>query len=373
MGLALLTKTTAYIFAFPFLAWLGISLLKPLNIKGVIRLAIAMVMVIVINFGQYMRNGNLFGNPFGITGDKQDSVYTNETINVPAFTSNVIRNMSFHLRIPSTEFNAEIYTLINKVHQKIGVSPDDPRTTWPGTKFSITNALFHEDQAGNFTHFILLLICIVSYVILPKKNHNVNLYFAMLIFGFSLFCLILKWQPWNSRLELPLFVLSSSYIGYVISFWRPRFATLLGIWLLLSCLPWVFYNQIKPLYRPDNIFNTNRTEQYFYSNLEIKQAYFEAVKYLNNANCSNVGLLLGGDDWEYPLWMIMDPNMDNGLVLEHVNVTNNSSRYANTIPERNLCAVFSTWDIDHETLTVEGRTFTKSWQLDPVSVFLPNP
>jgi len=75
LGLAILTKQTAYIFAFPFCIWfLFLAIKKP---NHFLLLLIIPLIISLINFGPYKRNLELYGNPIGVH-DFQNQGFTNE-------------------------------------------------------------------------------------------------------------------------------------------------------------------------------------------------------------------------------------------------------------------------------------------------------
>lgn len=77
----------------------------------------------------------------------------------------------------------------------------------------------NENSTGNLLHFLLLLLCISVFFIrkdFRKQSYLVIYTFATIATGL-IFCYLLKWQPWNSRLHLPLFVLTSPFIGLILS------------------------------------------------------------------------------------------------------------------------------------------------------------
>src|SRR5205823_11662328 len=134
-----------------------------------------------------------------------------------ALTSNVLRNVSQQLGSVK-RLNVLPERAVLSIHRWIGVDPDDPRTTWPGTHFEFPSGSFHEDRAGNPLHVVLIAIGITTVLVRRRAEGAVRpasgrAYAAALIAGFILFCLVLKWQPWNSRLHLPLFVLSAPLVG----------------------------------------------------------------------------------------------------------------------------------------------------------------
>ena len=354
LGLAFFSKGTAYIYAFPFLVWFFISSLKHFGWHFWRPLLIITGIVILINISHELRNIDLFGHPLAAGDDK----YTNEIFTVASLLSNVIRNISLHIYIPIQSSRDIIEDLIRSLHILLNIGVSDPRTTW--TEYHLPadfSGLFHEDSASNTLHLLLIIGTIIVFLkegFLRRKN-NLSIYLISVITAFLLFCLILKWQPWHSRLHLPLFVLFSPFVGTVlakISHYY-KIVNLLAFILIFSSLFWVLGNKSRPLvaqmneklFTPssyENIFNTSRIEQYFINNREIKKPYIEVTSILNSQTCSNIGLALGIDDWEYPLWVLLQ-NSKKPYRIEQVDVKNLSAKKSQVYPHNNFvpCAIMS--------------------------------
>src|SRR5205814_3906479 len=90
------------------------------------------------------------------------------------------------------------------------ISVDDPRTTWPEVQFSVNPASLDEDYAGNPLQAVLAIVAIGAAIWFALRSGPKvpGIYAACLIVAFLLFAAYLRWQPWHSRLELPLLVLS---------------------------------------------------------------------------------------------------------------------------------------------------------------------
>jgi hypothetical protein len=123
-------------------------------------------------------------------------------------------------------------------------------------------------------------------------------------------------------------VLSSAVIGVVLSKYKYRwFAGAIMITLLLASLFWLFYNASRPLIGFDgrtSILKSARVDQYFNSRPFLKDSYYKAAELAKGENCKDIGLRLGKDDWEYPIWVFLR-NMGKEMPrIEHVEVTNKS-------------------------------------------------
>ena len=371
LGLGILTKSTAYIFAFPFLVWLVLSTVKVrLSIKMPL-IALALMFAFVTNLGHYARNYDLYGNPLGPGQESSDLVYANETYSVSAVTSNLIRNVGLHLGTPVNRLNAALVNAISLLHKLIGIAPNDVRTTWGGKEFYIPFSA-HEDTAGNLVHLILITIAIILYVFQRPREREAGLYIFSLTLAFLLFSVYLKWQPWNSRLHLPLFILCAPFIGLIISRTRDnKIANLCMALLIVVALPWVFLNSSRPILGKNSIFTTSRIEQYFINRPSLLSPYLESAQILSDLHCSDIGLVIGIKDWEYPLWILLRENTGEIVRIEHVNVTNISQwLYSGNYHDKfNKCAIFTLNPDPTDTVSIGGMVYSREWSSDSVNLY----
>jgi hypothetical protein len=388
LGLALLTKATAYLYAFPFLLYFALRTLKTHKFRSVVHSCLLIAVAFVLNLGYYMRNLQLFGYPFGDPHIVE--ICRNQLMNAPSLASNLIRNIAIHLAVPSELVNVATYNIIKIVHANLGVSIDDPSITFWTMKFHIYFSL-HEDFTGNLIHLMLLMLCSIFFFCRMKqwKKTDMVSYYAAVSGGFLLFCLYLKWQPWHSRLHLPLFVLSSPFVAMVLwrSFNPVENAKIPFIWrnsivffsivffLIFACFPWLFYNWPKNLIGSGNIFATSRVEQYFSNRWDIKDLYVGAIDFLKTKGCSDIGIvLLGEDDFEYPFVVLIQNKVSDSFRLEHVNVNNISSKYSDIPPFNNFnpCVILCVNCEGDNLLLIKDYPYVKEWSSGSVSVFVRN-
>ncbi|MGK7874611.1 MAG: hypothetical protein AB4426_15285 [Xenococcaceae cyanobacterium] len=382
LGLAILTKGTAYIYGVPFCIWLTLWGIKKLRWQLWKPVIIVLIIVLAINFGHYTRNFTLFGSPLGVSGG-----YTNEVFSMTIFISNVTRNLALHADIVRNIGLQNIITpttgitekLIKILHLGLGLDVSDSRTTSPpGANFHVSGLSMHEDTAGNPVHLLLILLSFIFLITNRKLRRQPYLlsYFWAVSAGFFLFCFLLTWSPWRSRLHLPLFILFSALVGVVFSkSLNYRITNFLGCILILLSHSWVLNNAIRPLVGSNNIFNTTRIEQYFESKPYLKIPYIEAVEIAKYKKCSNIGLIGDKIDYEYPLWVLFNEG-DGQVRIRHVNVTNESAPQANQYPyiRFKACAIISVMseknkkEIGKEVVTKSG-IYHQYWSEGTVQVF----
>jgi len=313
-GLAILTKGVAYIYGFPFLLWWCISQInrsRPAFLRYVL---VFITIVISINATHYFRNYALSKNPLGVT----EGIVTNK-ISINSLYSNTIRNIGLHIGTPFPNLN---HFLEQEIYKMIGSDINNPNATWKGEEFHVHPTSFYEDDAGNLFHFLLLISSFIMLCLLywKIKEPTLFLYSTAFIIVFLLFSLLLKWQPWNSRLHLPLFVLGAPIIGTVFCItMKPKTTYTIAIILILASLPWLFYNSTRPIAGKNNIFNTRRIEQYFVNMPTIKIPYNKIASEISFKKYTNIGLQTEREVFEYPLWLLLK---NDNCRIEHVNVQN---------------------------------------------------
>jgi hypothetical protein len=260
------------------------------------------------------------------------------------------------------------------LHRLLGIDINDPRTTWRETEFHVVWPR-SEDYSGNLLHFILIAMSFVVLLIFPKINKSrvITGFYIALLAAFFLFCLIIKWQPWHSRLHLPLFVLFSPLVAITLSgFLKNKDINMIVVILLLYALPFLLKNSANPLIGTNNIFNTSKIDQYFVHRPNLRDPYIGAAQFLNSQECRDVGLYLDLDDWEYPLWFLLKKDKKKKVHIEHINVRNNSAVKYNKYPFNKFrpCAILSLVSDEESRIVYKKDIFVKEWKSDPVKIYM---
>lgn len=368
LGLAILTKATGYIYGFSFFLWLVVILVKKLRWKLWKPLLIISGLIICINAGQYARNLNVYGKPIFSGGD----TYLNRIFTPQALVSNAFKNLSLHLSTPGEKVRGAMTAGIQSVDAVLGIEKNDSRITWG--EFKIPEMSTNEDVAGNLMHAVLFCVLFVICMVRRDLRREEKLlpYFFTLIGSFILFCYLLKWQMFHSRLHLPLFVLFSPISGVVLTkIKNKKIIYLIVIILIMGALPYVLCNEKRPLIAKRNIFNTKRTDQYFIYQPGRRRPYMETVNFLHFIGCSDIGLIMGEDSWEYPFWVLLNEGVEQKARLKHVNVNNLTSKAASFLFEDYTpCAIITFDEQKDKAIKSQGHMYTKAWGIDYLNVFL---
>jgi hypothetical protein len=320
--------------------------------------------VFTLNVGFLVRNTTVFGSPLGPPDEGAPALqYRNAELTPTLFMSNVARDLGVNLvATPWAAVNIRSLNLVKAIHTLIGADIQDPRTTWGGELFreQRVDQAYDENVAGNPVHLVLALITLVAMWPLRRRlMPSAPLYAAALVSGFLLFAATLRWQPWDSRLELPWFVLFAPLFGVVCEAIGARIAACIAAVLVFSMLPWVMNNQARPLLGPGTVLDTTRASQYFIFQPDLEPAYEEAAAFLADQHCSQVGFISNQDGWEYPLWVLSPAP----LQVKHVAVSNVSHELAATaFPPCAIVALGPAFVTN--PIQIDGQTFQPVWTQD---------
>ena len=195
-----------------------------------------------------------------------------------------MRNTTLQISTPVGGVNRLIERTVVAAHGALGIDPNDPQTTYGATQFSVRQASNGEDTAGN-----PLPLCLADWGRgggcgeHRYRRSPLGVYLLCLVAGFLLFSLLLRWQPWNSRLMLPLFVLGSAAAGVVLGDLPSVPLAVLVIGLAVAATPWLMTNRSRPLIASaalqtsPSILATSRTDQYLAQRPELEQPYRSAA------------------------------------------------------------------------------------------------
>jgi 4-amino-4-deoxy-L-arabinose transferase-like glycosyltransferase len=225
VGLALLTKSSGYLYAFPFMIWLFLAYINRLRWKMWQPFSIVTVMLLGLNLNHYLRNFNLYGSP--IATAEYSEHYKIEVYSLPTWISNVIRNLSLHADIIRhlglqgliTPLTGKVARFVELIHGGLGIDINDARTTFPAGSYRVPGLSFDENIAGNPLHLLLIISAIIAFAFHRKLRVHKKVigYLFTVIVGFFLLCLMLKIQQFQSRHHLFIFVIFSAFVGLVLS------------------------------------------------------------------------------------------------------------------------------------------------------------
>jgi hypothetical protein len=342
-GLAVLTKSTAIAFVMPFLLWFGIWALATQGFRRTaLRLLPFLAIFVAINSFFWVRNTQVFGTPFG--SDALVALHANKIITPAVLVSNTIRNIGLNFDTPSSQVNHFILAVISKLHSLVGMNFKDPRTTYNGV-YSITDQVLMEDRTGNPLHLLFIGIAAGIALFARKRTGPMRWYALAAMATFLLFSIGNTVQVFGNRLLIPFFMLSAPLVGWIIARWRPWVSLPAGYLLLLAGLPWLLSLQSRPILPipgqtiAHSILDMSRLDLYFTNVGSLSSAQTRTVNHIQSAGCSDVGLMLGGDDPEY-LWWVLLGEPRSQLRLEWLVKGTPSDQFAD--PDFKPCAVICT-------------------------------
>jgi hypothetical protein len=383
LGLALLTKATAYLLAPPFLLWSGLRLLRTIRWRAWKPISIVAVSALVLNLGFYIRNINAFGHPLN-PGPVDLFDNLNETISASEIFSNALRGMALHGVVPSDRITGAVQHVVQVAHQYLNIDVNDPRTTLTNTEFQLVglNPL-HEDTVSNPLHLILIVVCTIVLVALwrDRKWRVVTIYSICVPIGLLLIALYLKWAPWIARYHLASFMLWSPVVGLMLAtLVTKRTANVIVVLLLVAAVPWVIFNQSRPLLgelrvrgldTDRSIIKRTRISSYFRAPA-LEKVYSGAADFVRSKGCSQIGLDIGNNAAEYQFWVLLKRNEDRDVRIEHVNTPSYVRDLAQRFPEFRPCAIIGFGKPDEQTQIGNGsELYHRKWSMPPVGVFLP--
>jgi hypothetical protein len=324
LGLAWLTKGTSFFYGLPFALWFMIAHLRTSGKESFKAFVLVTAIVLALTLPHLLRNVKTFGHPVAPAKDSQGA--GNREFSLRLILSNTLKNAGLHMGTPLEPINRVRDRGINLVHKLIGVDVNDPATSYGGHEFKIPETSRHEDDAGNLLHFLLLCGVGSALILQPSMRNPMLLrYAACVVAGVVLLCVVIRWTPWNSRYHVPFFVLASPLIGLTLNRCVSRKVAIgIALVLFLGSGPFLLFGKPRCLLGERSALVRDRTAQYFLNDRPMEEQCRQAVHAAESLHPHTIGLLLGGDDWEYPLWVLLKPLADRGSCIVHVCVTNES-------------------------------------------------
>ena len=359
-GLAMTTKATSYFFIAPLLLWWLVRKveLTPAAIgKAVLAVAIP---ALVLSSPGLLRNMDTYSRPFG----PPLVAFVNDPIGLPATAENLLRHAALQLGVPSDAVNQKVGDAVRATASGVGLDVDRAGSTFPPGQVFAVSFGYREDDAQAFAATVLLVVAVPVLLLNRRRRPPKALWplFGCALVGVVLVETYFRWNPWNGRYLLPFFAVTAVVSAAAVERLRPGPYRLALTALLGASLLWVFGSDLRPVLRKDSVLLTSRVDQYFAARPELRDPYLSAAAYVRSTGDERVGYVGAGDDWEYPLWVLLGEG-GTDVELDSVQVANASRRYERPPPDVLICttrcspADAATWSLrSFGTVSVWRRT-----------------
>lgn len=306
LGLALLVKGSSFFFIPASCFFIGVGIIR--STRRFAKPAVAiMISAILLNSGHWIRNYRMFDSPIGYNQYMKEDV--NKSFGPAALTSNIVRNITLHLGTPSERFNSGLERSVNNVHELLDIDPQDPRITYINTEYEIGYWPHHEDSTPAGAHVVLIGLTLI--LALPFRRwlpeRLFYMYLAIPCAGFALFCLMLQWTPWHTRLHIPLLCLFMPAIAVMLTKTPGRFVKPLAVVGIVVSLYPTLADNYRPLLGKHSVFKTDRTTQMFHARPKLLASSVAVAELVAEMKPRSVGF---GRDWEYPLQRLILNRME---------------------------------------------------------------
>ena len=211
LALAIVTKGTAYVLLPPFIIWALWVTYTTSGIRATLAFGqMALFAVLIFNSGHWIRNFELWGNPLGDPWLLE--FYENQSHGLKEMTLSMLLNTLMHLGTPFVRINSFLEQTASVVSIWLGLSLKDSSIIFvPHFPLQISLRT-HDTFAGNALMVGLFLGALVL-TALPSVPAIRRTYALLCVSSWTLFCFLLKWSPFHTRLQTPLFILGAVLIG----------------------------------------------------------------------------------------------------------------------------------------------------------------
>lgn len=324
IALGYLTKPSIGIAMMILALWLLIMIIVRKDKFGVVAVYffLALSVIVVVIAPEIIRNIETFGAISSPVAGKRQLI---GSLHLKHIVVNFFKNFTFNLPAiwiyDSKDF---IYRFVVAIAAFLEIDINNPAIAEDGTAFLVHNVQdYGHDTAVNPILGWLFIVVIFLFLFGKKKGwlrEIKNQYFMVAGASFIVFCCILRWEPFVSRYMISYFAfLCPAVAGQIELFCKERKKIEIG---LLSIIGLLCITELFGMY-----FFHGRIafwqNSYFYHYSDIENDYIETAEIINENQYQKIGLLIGGNTYEYPLEALLDYDAQ----VEHINVENATAKY----------------------------------------------
>jgi len=317
IGLGYLTKSQICVSMSFFLPWMLLIRREKKDKPGTLmgNVAVAAVIVLIFVSPSLVRNYSETGDIFVLGYFSNIAI---GTLNPKFAFLNFVKNWAqTSITFSSGRLNEVLLKGVHYISNVLGVNIDDPLITLEGTFDSSFIASYHCDTAPNpfigWSFLIATILGIIWFVknrMRKEKNSNYVTLELVLFLAITSSFIFIRWQPWVTRLLLPSYLLIIIFCiliiyKYIAVFDKHVMTKIFSIGLSMilvftSCNAIMYQAHYYEVYKKSH----DRFEMYFIDSGEVAQ-YLAISDYVRNKNYHNIGIYLGGNRYEYPIWVAL--------------------------------------------------------------------
>jgi hypothetical protein len=322
-GLLSLTKGTGVLVGLPFgLCFLGMVVRS--RHSGCWQHAlIAGCLACLLFVPHAIRQHQIFGTFLGPAGE---GVLV-ERPGTAGFFDTALRHALQSLRPGDPVTTAWTAAAVDQLANWTGAISDRGGNTFPGSRFDEPlpwARIWHEDFAPAPLHSLLLVLAIGAALLSGRRAEPIGVrsYALAWLAAAALFALLIRWQVWGTRLQLPLLLAGMPLAGWWMAnrFGResaPLHRTLLAMPFVLSGFAAALLNQSRPLVGERSVLTVDRVRSMFANNPAEATEFVQIADRIRDESWTRIGMVGGETSSEYPLWALLRPRCPD-CVLFHL-------------------------------------------------------
>jgi hypothetical protein len=344
-GLTVVTKPTGWLALAPVLVLWGVAQLRPVFRRGrqdrhnfpevvasdgsrghyfreVVPIigrmaagALAIFVLIGVLAGPYLiRVDREFGSPLG--PPEQSAGLALQRHDPAAILVNALRIGASTLAVPAPALNRAVAGAVIDFAHAIHIDPEDPAITvvpqypnprwWPD-----------EDHSPYPVQSALVLLATFGVLVAPRVPGQVRAYALMVLGTLVAYAAVLKWQPWGNRLVSTALLLGAPLVGWALP-WFVGFLRAVPLTRLAAAGLGVvvaggvadgYYAVVlgapRPLAGAQSVLFRDEWDIRFARLPTARQYYEWGADQVRASGARRVGIVVRGDQWEYPWWRLL--------------------------------------------------------------------
>jgi hypothetical protein len=285
----------------------------------------ALILVLIgVLAGPYLARVDAeFGSPLG--PPDQSGGLALQRHDPPALLVNALRIGASTLAVPLPEVNRAVADAVIAVAHAVGVDPQDKAITIGSGVYPNPRWWPDEDHSPYPVQSALVLLATFGSIVAPRVPGRVRAY-ALTVFGtLIMYASVVKWQPWGNRLVSAALIVGAPLVGWALPRLaanlpalgtlaaprvriRPLVAAAVTVVVAAGVAHGyyaVLFGAPRPLVGAHSVLLRDEWDQRF-ARLPGHRSYYEwGAAEVRASGARRVGIVIRGDQWEYPWWLML--------------------------------------------------------------------